>query len=103
MTQEERGTGTTPLRIRGWEMLADIACAQRSQHRIGQGVKPDIRVGMAVQALVTRYHDAAQTHMVAGPEEMNVEAGADPKFALGRGSTTSTEEGRVGKRVGGGE
>src|SRR3546814_7821943 len=22
MTQEERGTGTTPLRIRGWEMLA---------------------------------------------------------------------------------
>src|SRR3546814_15616311 len=97
MTQEERGTGTTPLRIRGWEMLADIACAQRSQNRIGQGVQPDIRVGMAEQALVMRYHDAAQGHMVAGTEAMHVEAGADPQFALGRCSSTRSEERRGGK------
>src|SRR3546814_17736455 len=69
-------------------MLADIACAQRPQNRIGQGVQPDIRVGMAEQALVMRYRDAAQGHMVAGTEAMHVEAGADPQFALGRCSST---------------
>ena len=74
MLDEEAGGGAPPLRIGGREMRADIAGAAGGEQRVGQGMQRDIGVGMSGQSLVVRDRDAAQRHMVARLEGMDVVA-----------------------------
>ncbi len=57
----------------------------RTQDRVGQGVQPDIGVGMADEASLVRDANAADPDMVAGAEGMHVKALAYPDIGLPRG------------------
>ncbi len=54
---------------------------ERAQQRIGDGVRKNIGVGVALQAKFGRNRDAAQNHRPAGCDAMNVPALADSKLA----------------------
>ena len=71
--QEPVGRHAPPLRIRRREVLADVAGADRAEHRVGQGVKGDVGVGVSGQCLAMRNGDAAQHDGIAGGEAMDVE------------------------------
>ena len=81
VAQEVVGGRAPPVRVARREMHADIAGADRAQHRVGQRVQADIGVGMADEAGVVRDRDAADADVVAGAEGMHVEALADPHIA----------------------
>src|SRR5688572_11111662 len=68
MAEEVRRLRSPPARVGGREMLPYIARADRAEHRVGEGMQPDIGIGMADQTLAVRHADAAQHHMVARPE-----------------------------------
>jgi len=76
MFEEVRGGRAPPLRVAGWEMLADVAGADRSEKGVGQGVKEDVGVAVADEAALVRNGDSAQPDPVAGAEGVNVEAEA---------------------------
>ena len=62
-------------------MVADVAFADRAQHRVGQGVQAGVGVGVADQGLVVGDLHAAEPDAVAGPEAVGVEALADAQLA----------------------
>ena len=72
------------MRIARREMHADIAGADRPQHRVGQGVETDIGVGMAGQARVVRDLDAAYANLVTSGEGVRVESLPDANIATPR-------------------
>ena len=65
-------------------MLADVAFGERAVDRVGKRVQADVSVGMAAERGGVGDANAAQPHMVAGREGVNVEALADPRFAQAR-------------------
>src|SRR6185437_9970071 len=79
MTEKEMRGRVAPACIARREMHADVAGAERAQNRIGQGMQPDIGVGMADEALAMRELQPAQPEVIAGPEGMDIEtlAGAE--------------------------
>jgi hypothetical protein len=84
MPEKLVGSGATPARIAGREMHPDIAVADGSKYRVGQGVETDIGIGVADEARLVRDSDAADADLVAGAEGVYVEALTDPNFALPR-------------------
>ena len=60
--------------VRVWEMLADIAGADRAQQCIGDGVRQDVRVGMSFQSARVRNLDAAQDQLPSFSKAMYVVA-----------------------------
>jgi hypothetical protein len=76
------GGGTTPARIARWEVHADIAGADGSKHRVGQGVEPDISIGMTGKARFVRDLDAANADLIAGCESVHVKALTDANLSL---------------------
>ena len=52
--------------------MADIARAERAEHRIGQRVDQHVGVGVALEALVVRQLDAAEEKFAALNEGMDV-------------------------------
>ena len=65
-------------------MHADIARADRSKQRVGQGVETDIGVGVAGEGMVMWDFDAAKANMVAGGKRVHVEALPDAHIAAPR-------------------
>jgi hypothetical protein len=61
---------------------ANIAGADRAEHRVGQRVQPDIGVGMADNAGAVRNFYAAHHQPVARPERVHVETLADADIAV---------------------
>ncbi len=66
-------------------MHPDIAGADRSQQRIGQGVQPDIGIRMPNRRHLVRDRHAADHDMITWAEGMHVETLADANVALPRG------------------
>ncbi len=62
-------------------MHADIAGADRAQHRVGQRMEADIGVGMADEGGVVRDFDAADENPVARPESVRVKPLPDAHIA----------------------
>ena len=80
--QEPIGGCAFPLRVGGREMRADVAVGERAEDRVGQGVQPDVGVGVADEAAIMRDRRLPpSTTSVAGAEGMDVVAGADARFA----------------------
>ena len=50
VVEKDLGIGAAPLRIAGRKMRADIAVADRAEHRVGDRMQRDIGVGMADSA-----------------------------------------------------
>ena len=92
MEQELVGRGAAPLRIGRREVVADVAFADRAQHRVGDRVQAGVGVGMADQGMGVGDLHAAEPDAVAGSEAVGVEALADPQRA-----------GRAGDQFGHGE
>ena len=69
------------MRIAGREMHADVAVGERAEDGVGQRVQDHIGVGMAGERLGVRDLDAAEGDVIARPEGMHVEAGADAHVA----------------------
>ena len=61
-------------------MLADVAIGKGAIERVGKRVQADVRVGMAAERRRMGDAKAAQPHMVAGREGVNIEALADPRL-----------------------
>ena len=80
VAQEAVRGDAAPLRIGRREMLADVAGADRAQHRVGQGMQGHVGVGVAGQRLGVRDGDAAQHHGIARAEAMDVEAERGARF-----------------------
>ena len=80
VAQEAVGRGAAPLRIGRREMLADVAGADRAQHRVGQRMQRHVGVGMPGERLAVRDGDAAQHHGVARAEAVHVEAEGRARF-----------------------
>ena len=66
-------------------MLADVALGKRAVERVGERVQADVSVGMAAERRGMGDAKAAQPHMIAGREGVNIEALADPRLAKARG------------------
>jgi len=80
-------------------MDADVAGADRAEHRVGQCVQPDIGVGMSGEAHAVLDSDAAYPEMIAGSKGVHVEALADADIplpgseqALGRGKVLRSRD-----------
>ncbi len=82
VAQELVGRRAAPARIARREVHADIAGADRTEHRVGQGVKADIGIGMTDEAPSVRDFDAADPEMITGGERVYVEALPDADIAL---------------------
>jgi hypothetical protein len=82
MSEKLVGRGTPPARITRREMRPDIAGADRSKHRVRQGVKTDIGVGVTHKARLVRDLDAANSNAIAWAEGVHVEALTDANVAL---------------------
>ena len=65
-------------------MLADVALGERAVERVGKRVQADVSVGMAAERRRMGDANAAQPHVVAGREGVNIEALADPRLARAR-------------------
>ena len=65
-------------------MWPDVALGERAVERVGERVQADVGVGMATERRGVRDANAAQPHVVAGREGVNVEALADPRLAQAR-------------------
>ena len=85
MGEEDLRRRSLPLRIGGWEMLADVALSKRAVERIGERVQADVSVGMAAERRGMGDANAAQPHVIAEREGVNIEALADPRLARARG------------------
>ena len=70
-------------------MHADIAGAERAQDRIGQGVEPDIGIGMALEPLIMGTGDAAHQHLIPRSEAMDVETVAAADIGPGASSCSA--------------
>src|SRR5690606_31014342 len=66
-----------PLRIGRREMTADVAQRQRPEHGIAQGMDRDVAVAVRDHAPRMRHAYAAEHHVVAVAESVDVEAVAD--------------------------
>ena len=77
MLQEDRGRRAAPFLLRGREMGADVAVAERAIDRVAQGVQHHVGVGMALELAVVRDPHAAEPHRVAFREGVDVETLAD--------------------------
>ena len=62
-------------------MGADVALRQRAVDRVGERVQRDVRVRMAAQRMVVGHAHAAEPHVIAGREGVNVEALTDARLA----------------------
>ena len=62
------------LRIARRKMRTDIAVRQRAEDGVDQRVQADVAVGMGEKAFAVRHADAADHHMIAVAEGMNVVA-----------------------------
>ena len=82
--EEDLRRRALPLRIGGREMCADVALGKRAVERVGKRVQADVSVGMAAERCGMGDANAAQPHVVAGREGVNVEALADPRLARAR-------------------
>src|SRR4029077_13497181 len=60
--------------IRVWKMLADVSGADRSEQRVGDRVRKNIRVGMSFESEQVRNFYPAQNQFPILPEAMNVVA-----------------------------
>ena len=67
-------------------MPPDIALGKRAINRVGQGVQPDIGVGMALKPALVRDAHAAQHQMIARTEAVHVEAVAEADVGKGDGA-----------------
>jgi hypothetical protein len=83
--QEAVGRCTFPFRIARRKVRADIAVGQRAEQGIDQRVEPDIAVGMGNEAFVERHAYAADHHVVAVTQRVDVIAGAGADVAQGGG------------------
>ena len=81
VAQEQMRGRAAPFRVARREMHADIAGAERAEHRVGQRMQPDIGIGMADKPVAVRDFEAAQPDMIARPESMYVEALAAAEIA----------------------
>src|ERR1700722_14835275 len=79
--QEAVGGSALPLRIARREVRADIAVGQRAENRVDQRMQADIAVGMGEKAFRMRHAHAADHHMIARAEGVNVIARAGPDVA----------------------
>ncbi len=82
--QEDATVGVFPTRVRGWEVVPDIAKGDGAEDGIGQRVPAGIRVGMAFELGDMRDGDAAESDVITGFELMHIEAFANARGA-GRG------------------
>ena len=69
------------LRIAGRKMRADIAVRQRAEDGVDQRVQADVAVGMREKAAAVRHANAANHHMIAVAEGVNVVAGPGSDIA----------------------
>ena len=65
-------------------MHADIAGAEGSKDRVGQGVETDISVGVTGEARLVRDLDPANEDLVAGCKGVHVETLTDANLPLPR-------------------
>ena len=82
VAQELVRRGAAPARVARREMHADVAGADRAEHRVGQRVQSDIGIGMSGKAHAVRDRDTAYPEMIARGEGVHVEALADADIAL---------------------
>src|SRR6202035_1459391 len=92
LSDEIGGIAQEPVRPRGAPAAAagrqlrpDVACPDRPEHGIGQGMKPDISVRMTREAHAVRDLDAAYPEMIPWGKGMDVEALPDANVALSGG------------------
>ena len=60
LAQEPVGRHIAPGRITGGKMLTDVTGAERAQDGVGQGMQPDVGVGVTLQAGVVRDANATE-------------------------------------------
>ena len=75
--EEDRRRRAAPFRLRGREMGADVAVAERAVDRVAQRVQHHVGVGMAFELVAVRDFHAAEPHRVALGEGVDVETLAD--------------------------
>src|SRR3984957_6207830 len=79
--QEAVGRRALPPRIAGWKMRTDISVRERAEKGVDQRMQADIAVGMGEKAAGVRYVDAANHHMIAVAEGVDVVAGPGSDIA----------------------
>src|SRR5215213_3935692 len=80
--------------VRRGKMLADVAQRGRSQHRVGDGVKEDVGVGMTIQPSIMRDFHTAEDEATSSRKAMDVVADAGPHGPHSRLRTvTSPQQG----------
>ena len=89
--EEHLARRVLPARVRVWEKMADVALAQRAEHRVGDGVKQRVRVRVAVETLGVRNLDAAEDELPPLDEPVNIVADADMIY----GASISGPEGAL--------
>ncbi len=72
-SEKRVGAGTSPLRIRGRKVTADIAFSQSTEDRIDQRMNGDIGVAMAGEAVAMRNENAAKPEFFARFQAMHIE------------------------------
>src|SRR5690606_25276503 len=68
---------TLPLRIRRREVAPDVAQRQRAEHRVAQRMDGDVAIAVRDHATRVRHAHAAEHHVVAVAEGVDVETMAD--------------------------
>ncbi len=64
------------------KVMADVAFADRAEHRVGDRVREHVRIAMAVEAVRVRDLDAAENERAAFREAMHVVADAGESHVL---------------------
>src|SRR5690606_7254161 len=77
VAQEHAAVRTLPARIRRRKMGADVAQRQRPQHRVAQRVQDHVAIAVRQHAALVRHAQAAEHHMVALAEGVDVVPLAD--------------------------
>src|SRR6516162_886056 len=78
------GRSTLPAWVARRGMHPDVALADRSKHRIRQGVETNIGVGVTDEARFVRDLNAADSNMITRAESVHIEALTDANIATPR-------------------
>ena len=88
--EEDARGGAAPGRIARREVLADVAVADGAEQRVGEGMQPDVGVGVALEAMRVGDLHAAQPDVIAAREAVHVEAGAVARLAAAAAAGVSS-------------